>query len=184
MRHGEPDVPRFSQRIKSCQLQDLWDLYNRCGLSRLSRPDGNILHMFQDCKAVVASNLKRSLESATMFTDQKAMIVNPLFREVDKPYFHVPFLRLQARSWAYLFILLWILGIMDRHSSFQEARDRARVCARELITYSEHYGHVLLVGHGIMNAYIRKELLHAGWVGPNTLHRAYWSYATLTRNGG
>jgi len=182
MRHGEPDFPPASQKITSHQFQEFWELYNQSGLSTLSRPTGTILGRFQGCKAVVASNLKRSLESATVFTKQNPMIVNPLFREVDRPYLHVPFVQLRPKSWVYLFIALWLLGVMDRLSSFQEARGRAKACARELIRYSEHYGHVLLVGHGYMNTYIRKELADAGWRGPGMLNADYWSYVTYTKN--
>jgi broad specificity phosphatase PhoE len=184
MRHGEPDFPPFSQRINSHQFEEFWDLYNQSGLSSLSRPKNSLLGLFQRCEAVVASDLKRSLESATFFTEHSSMIVNPLFREVDRPYFHVPFVRLKAKSWAYLFIVFWLLGVMDGLNTFKEARIRARTCARELAKYSERFGHVLLVGHGYMNTYIRKELVKAGWSGPNLLHAEYWSYATYTRNGG
>ena len=184
MRHGAPDFPAFFQRINSQQFHEFWDLYNQSGLSSLSRPESSVIGRFQDCKAIVASNLKRSLESATVFTRQNRMIVNPLFREVERPYCHIPFVRLRARSWVYLFMVLWLLGVMDRFNSFQEARERARECAEELTRYSEHFGHVLLVGHGYMNTYIRRELLNIGWNGPNMLHASYWSFATYTRNGG
>ena len=66
--------------------------------------------------------------------------------------------------------------IASKSESLTEARQRAfggATLLKELATNSEV---VLLVGHGIVNRFIAKELLSTGWHGPANPGTHYWEF--------
>ncbi len=182
MRHGEPDVPELNGKIKASEFQDCLDIYNCCGLSGRSRPDDAVLNYFKDHEAIVASDFKRSLESASVLSHRNSIIVDPIFREVERPYVRIPFFRLRPRTWSHIYILLWFCGFLGSQSSFKEAKSRAKHCATKLTQLAEEHGKVLVVGHGFINAYIAKELRSLGWNGPGIPSKRYWEFAVYRKD--
>ena len=182
MRHGEPDVPELNGKIKASEFQDCLDIYNRCGLSERSRPDDAVLNFLKNHEAIVASDFKRSLESASVLSHRDSIIIDPMFREVERPYVQIPFFRLHPRTWSTIYILLWLLGFLNSASSFKEAKSRAKHCATKLIQLAEEHGKVLVVGHGFINAYIAKELRSLGWNGPGIPSKRYWEFGVYRKD--
>ncbi len=54
---------------------------------------------------------------------------------------------------------------------------RARRATQELIRLAGKSETVLLVGHGLINHYIAKELLNLGWIGPEKAASGYWAFS-------
>lgn len=83
-------------------------------------------------------------------------------------------MRLPAAVWVALFRLLWLCGFSRNADSIQKTGIRAKAAAQKLMTLAEK-GPVLLVGHGIMNRLIARELIAAGWLAPASHTNNYWS---------
>lgn len=178
MRHGEPEIPAFAEKIRSSEFRACLDMYNRSGLAATSRPGDEVRASFDDIGAVVASDLRRSIESASLFVARPSLVVDPLFREVEDGFIELPLLRLSPRAWGRIFIALWLTGAFGLKASFREGRRRAGVCADRLIELAHRHERVLFVGHGFINMYIARELKARGWSGPRVPSKAYWSYGT------
>ena len=177
MRHGEPEVPRRDDKIRSDEFPDCLKIYNSCGLLGDSKPEESTFNKFKNFKGVVASDLKRSVESAVRLAFPPPQVdVDPLFREVQGVFFHIPFLKFTPRTWSKIFICLWYIGLFRYKASVKEGRLRAKQCAKKLIELAEKHQNVLLVGHGFLNAYIARELDALGWTGPKMPSKRYWEY--------
>ena len=84
-------------------------------------------------------------------------------------------MKLKPSVWAVIFRILWFAGYSHNAESITKGRSRVKEAARLLITEAESKQSVLLVGHGILNRMIAKELVHSGWTGPSTPNGGYWS---------
>ncbi len=97
-----------------------------------------------------------------------------IFSEAGLPFalWKAPWL--PAEAWAAIFRLLWLFGYARGSDSLQTTRRRARAAAERLVALAAR-GPVLLVGHGIMNRLIGKELQALGWLARNRQGSRYWS---------
>lgn len=127
---------------------------------------------------VVASTLRRSMQSAQYLSNNETLLSEQVFCEAGLPYsrWHLP--KLPPSAWAAFFRLAWFLGYSANAESVENARVRARVAAERLIHLANEYGSVFLVGHGIMTTLIAKHLLALGWVGPAHPAHNYWQFST------
>lgn len=83
------------------------------------------------------------------------------------------FPRLPPSVWVLFFRLLWLLGYSRGADSIRVTKIRAKSAAHKLIALTKN-GTVLLVGHGIMNRLIAKELNALGWAGPKKQESHFW----------
>lgn len=178
MRHGEPDVSALTdkKRIAATEFLEYVEIYNSRGILSTSKPEDGAVDQFVKFKAVVTSDLKRSIDSALVLCSRQSLIVDALFREVEEAFFHIPMVRFSPKTWGNIFILLWLIGVLDLKKSFRQAKARARQCTEKLIGLAQIHGKVLFVGHGFINTYIAKELLSLGWIGPKAPSKKYWGY--------
>lgn len=177
MRHGEPDVPKLADiRIRSGEFAQCLKIYNDSGISSASTPEDTVVDQFKTFSAVVSSDLKRSIDSALYLCQKQALIVDPLFREIEGAYLNIPFFRFAPKTWGNIFILMWLLGLFELKGSFKAGKARARLCAEKLMDLAEAHDKVLFVGHGFINTYIAKELVSLGWDGPKRANTRYWGY--------
>jgi broad specificity phosphatase PhoE len=182
MRHGEPEIPRRLNKINAQEFLRCLEIYKSCGILDTSKPKDELIDLFCDFKAVVSSDLKRSIESASLLTSQNALIIDSKFREIEDSFIPIPFIKLTPRAWSNIFILLWLAGIFELKKTFREGKLRARYCAEKLIALAEEHGRVLCVGHGFMNTYIARELILLGWRGPKRPGKRYWDYGVYHKN--
>lgn len=123
--------------------------------------------------AVIASTAPRATSSVQALGRQRCD-ADALFSEAGLPHALWRFPRLPAAVWAAIFRLLWLAGYARGADSFSATRLRARRAAERLASLATA-GPVLLMGHGIMNRLIGKELLRAGWVQVSSQGNSYWS---------
>jgi len=174
LRHGKPNVAGYG-RVRSCDIPEWIELYNTAGLVKNNRPSRETAERVTACNTVVCSNLLRSVESAKALGAQ-INISEPIFREAGLPYGDIPFLKMQPNIWAAFFRLLWFVGYSANGESFEDAKARAASGADRLEDIAETSESVLLVGHGIMNRLIARELLSRGWEGPKIPGKKYWDF--------
>lgn len=181
MRHGEPALPELPAVVTSREFLRGLELYKACGIRAASQPGHATRQMFQQFPAIVTSDLKRAVESATCFAPYESLLIDTDFREIEDNFFQLPLLKLAPRSWSTLFILLWLVGAFRFKKAFREGRAMAQQCANKLQKLAQQHGRVLLVGHGFMNSYIAQALIAAGWSGPRLPAKHYWDYAAYIK---
>ena len=133
-------------------------------------------------KMVLASDLKRAVQSAEMLKPDIKAAADPIFREVEMP---VPAsgpkgLKLSAGWWAVIFRCLWLCGNSGGGESFQAAKKRAAAASRILDKSAQDHGDVLLVGHGFLNRMKGKELKKLGWQRRGKSRSRHWSSTVFT----
>ena len=135
--------------------------------------------MAQACKAVVCSDLCRSVASAERL-GVKITHIDPLFREVALPYGEWRTPNASPLFWVALFRLLWFCGYSSHGESMAFTKERALQAANKLIAIAKDSGSVLHVGHGFMNRYISKVLIANDWSGPSNPGEKYWEFGIYT----
>ena len=97
------------------------------------------------------------------------------------PHFDRSFLTLPAMGWFVLLRIMWLFGFRKNGESFTQAKFRAKQAANKLIALAEKNDKVILVGHGLMNRLIAKQLRLKGWQGPVSPGKKYWEYGVYIR---
>lgn len=160
MRHGKPDH-QASGRRSAQALADWCEAYDLALVSDL--PPKRSIHIARQAAVVVCSPLPRARSSLTRLGLHPHEI-DGVFSEVATP----------------LLRLLWLCGYAGETESVQHARRRASQAAEKLIAYSQR-GTVLLLGHGIMNKLIARELRKRGWQAEKHASSRHWSSAIYHR---
>ncbi|QCR24804.1 histidine phosphatase family protein [Pontibacter sp. SGAir0037] len=123
-------------------------------------------------KKVYCSTLVRSqLTAKAIFGSGVPLIIDHNFREFERKIFSLPLLRLPLHLWTLSARMLWFMGLNSTGiENFKQARQRAKSAAAVLAQEAKQEGIAVLVAHGLLNNFIRRELLRKGW--------------KLTRRGG
>ena len=176
MRHGKPILKRF-RSIAPIEMEQWIKNYNRCVVEPSGVPDAS-MQLAGSAANIVASTLPRSLSSVDAL-GYSPSVVDPIFCEAGLPFAHLRFPHLSPFIWAAIFRMLWLLGFSYGSESLHAAQARARKAAKILTDLHEN-GTVLLVGHGITNRLIGKQLVRLGWSGSKIQKSKYWSATIYT----
>lgn len=176
MRHGKPNhQPGGRHNVQA--LADWCEAYD---LSQVSDgPPPRSLSIARQATVVVCSPLPRARSSLRQLGLQPHE-VDALFSEVAVPLLPGSQLQLPTLIWLALLRLLWLCGYAGQTESLQHARHRASLAADRLIEHARH-GTVLLLGHGIMNKMIARELRKRGWQAEKHASSRHWSSAIYHR---
>ncbi|MDO8048419.1 histidine phosphatase family protein [Janthinobacterium sp. SUN211] len=171
MRHGEPRLAK-GRWIAPLQMGQWINLYNQSIIKEGGIP-AQCAAAALSASIIVASTAPRACSSARALGDLPFM-QEAMFSEAGLPFalWKAPWL--PAEAWAAIFRLLWLFGYARGSDSLQITRQRARAAAERLVALAAR-GPVLLVGHGIMNRLIGKELQALGWLARNRQGSRYWS---------
>lgn len=150
--------------------------YNSSPLSEFSEPALELQKLAQDCKCIVCSDLRRSIESAKRLGKEKILLRSPQFSEAGMPYPNSVAFSLRPHVWAAIFRVLWLLGYSSNTESYARTKIRAAQASSELAKLSKDHGHIMYMGHGIFNRLIVKELLKNGWQGSKHPSGEYWGF--------
>jgi broad specificity phosphatase PhoE len=150
---------------------------NDAPIDATHQPSRELQRLVSTADRIVASPLRRSLESARLLAPAIAPLVDACFREAELPSAIHSRLRLRPDTWAWLARVAWFLGWSAGVESFAAARGRAARAAETLVAQATARGTVVLVGHGLMNVLIAAQLRHAGWHGPLWPSRRHWAFS-------
>lgn len=175
LRHGKVNHPPIKM-LSALEFKHWVDAYNSNELDRSLEPTEGALNIAKKVKAVVCSDLSRSVESAQYLGINNITVIDSQFTEAELPIGRWRYPILSVRIWAILFRVAWLFGYSNGSESLDEAKERARNATEKLIQLAHEHKSVLFVGHGIMNRLIAKELRLLGWVGPKVPSRKYWEY--------
>ncbi|XHA18829.1 histidine phosphatase family protein [Citrobacter farmeri] len=172
MRHGKPAFTA-SSRVTSLKMAEWISQYNLCDTGSDMPPQfsktlaSRALH-------IISSPLPRARSSLTAL-GREPDLIDEVFREADLPVFHIPAFRLPPIFWASVFRIMWFCGISRNVESLGIAKQRAVQAADILVTSVKVVnGPVLLMGHGVMNRLIAKELISMGWKEYRREGNGYW----------
>ena len=170
VRHGRPDF-RDGAPIAPRELRSWIERYNRAGVVG-EPPDAAVRSAAT--ATIVSSPTKRAVESARRLARGREIVTCEVFRETDLPHSLWRWPKLPPAWWVVLFRLAWYCGFGGQAETASATTTRAGEAAENLIALAGDGGVVLLVGHGIMNSMIAKQLLARGARGPGLARSQYW----------
>ncbi|WP_145997836.1 hypothetical protein [Vibrio sp. vnigr-6D03] len=182
MRHGQPELDLHSlksQRFSSHDLGSLVLEYESSDLNFSTLPSEQAIKAAQGCNIAVSSQLPRAISSVRMLGVEEVHHVQKCFRESDLPYLNWQTPKLNFLCWAVIFRLCWLFGFAKNGEPIHEAKERARLGANYLSALANQHESVFLLGHGIMNRLIAKQLKSQGWKQTESTGESYWSYSVF-----
>lgn len=173
MRHGKPSFTD-TKKVAAHEMPEWIEHYDLSDISDNQPPEASRV-IARRARMTASSHLPRAISSGTTL-NLEPKIVDDIFREAELPIYRIPVLRLSPFSWIVFFRLIWLCGMSKKAESLSMAKKRARRAADILINHAkEHDGPILLMGHGIMNRLIAKELTSLGWKEHTRAGKGYWS---------
>lgn len=173
MRHGKPTFTG-SSKVSSVDMAEWISQYNLSDTgSNMPPQSGKALA--SSALRIISSPLPRALSSLKSL-GREPDCIDEIFREADLPILHIPFFRFSPIFWATIFRIMWLCGVSRNVESLKIAKQRAVKAADILVTYVKvSNGPVLLMGHGVMNRLIAKELISMGWKERHRQGHSYWN---------
>ena len=184
MRHGEPETNLSNMLKLKCSAHELKALirtYNDSGINKQNAPSSEALYVTKTCKSIACSDLRRSIESAKVLAVPKIDLVDSIFRESDLPHANWRYPKLELITWFFFFRAIWFLGYSKNGEPISTAQQRAKIAFMKLKQMAVEYGSVTLIGHGIVNRLVAKNLRADGWKGPKNPGNNYWDYGVYVR---
>ena len=146
-------------------------------------PGADLEQLIRDARCLIASPLRRSIESARLIAPAVVPLIDDHFREPALPCAITSRLRLRPAVWTTLARTAWLCGWSAGVESFKAARTRAAAAAQILIARAEAAGSVALLGHGFMNILIAGRLRAVGWKGPRFPPPRHWAFGVYVHKG-
>ena len=171
MRHGKPRLTQTG-RIAPVEMERWIEHYNFSNVEANGIPTTS-LKLANAAACIVTSTTSRALSSVRAL-GHTASVADAVFCEAQLPFALWRFPRLSPYVWTAFFRLLWFFGYSRGSDSIQITKTRAKAAAQILVSLAGKCP-VLLVGHGIMNRLIAKELIALGWNGSTRQQSKYWS---------
>jgi broad specificity phosphatase PhoE len=186
LRHGIPDLSEWD-KIHSSIMPEWINAYNSAGVKNdievgCQKMVSELRHNFIAC-----SNLTRSMHSAKKIGYQSPDLIDGIFREAELPKIQLPIIKLTPHVWSMVFRVFWFVGISPKAESIEEFKPRVSLATEKLIQLAKKHDSVLLIGHGIINRFLAKELIAKGWLGEEAPSGnkywgyKYWEHATYTK---
>lgn len=177
LRHGEVEIANY-KCISANQFGKWIVKYNNADIKSEFSSKDEIKDLLNSTNILICSNLKRSVQSLEVF-DRIPFEINDIFNEAQLPFSNWKLLKLNPKIWLLIFRLLWLFGYSQNSESFKETKQRAKKATKRLIKLSQENKTVLLVGHGIMNKLIQKELVSLKWIESKKLQNKNWCYGVF-----
>lgn len=181
LRHGKPDLPPFG-KLTASEMHGWIASYDAAGIVPGAAPMARAAEIAATCNAIVASDLPRAVSSAKALSVSRLVTIDPVFRESGLPHAEWKGLRLPPKVWRALFRMLWFGGYASHAESIASSRLRAKDAADKLRKLAAEHESVLLVGHGMMNGFIARELLSSGWCGPRNPGSNHWQFGIFQKD--
>jgi broad specificity phosphatase PhoE len=177
MRHGRPILTRTG-RIAPIDMQGWIEQYDLSVVQADGIPTAS--QTLADSAACIAASTAPRALSSLRALGHTPVVTDAIFCEAQLPFALWRFPRLPPAVWAALFRLLWFCGYTRGAASLQATQARAKQAAGKLAVLAEA-GPVVLMGHGIMNRLIARELVALGWSRPAKHGSKYWSAGVYRR---
>jgi hypothetical protein len=177
IRHAKVDMD-VNTPISARMLKSWENAYNSAPINQEIPQDENVHQAFTTVDYVVCSTLRRTSDSVELLgisVDES----NALFNEATIPTLQGTRLKLKPTNWLVLFRILSLFGIGRWARTFKQTKEDARSATQRLLEISQEHRHIILMGHGVMNWMIRKELKKKGWKSKGKDAHGNWGVTTL-----
>lgn len=173
MRHGKPAFTG-SAKVTSREMSNWIAGYDLSDTGEDIPLESSKLLAFSASR-IISSPLPRALSSLKAL-GLEPDVIDKVFREAGLPVFHMPYFRLSPTVWAAFFRVMWLCGISHNVERVEIAKRRAIQAADILVAFAkESDGPVLLMGHGVMNRLIARELKSLGFKKYCCQGNGYWN---------
>ena len=184
MRHGKPTVDLDTIKRKRVSPQAVGQIVTEYAATPLPQDETATeaaLKIATECNVAISSDLARATDSIERLGLSSKAIVDPMFTESAMPFcnWHGP--RLKFLTWCVIFRILWLCGVSANGEHIRVAKQRTHRCCQTLQELAEKNETVLVVGHGIMNRLIARELKRRGWVKDTPNSVTYWSFSVFRK---
>ena len=173
MRHGKPVLAPHGW-VAGHEMGNWIAQYDRSGIAAdaANAIPASSLQAARDATLVITSTLARAQSSAHAL-GHATPEVDALFCEARLPYPLMRMPSLPPHAWAAVLRLGWLCGYTRGADSVAAVRTRSRAATARLVARATD-GPVLLVGHGVMNRFIARELTAAGWRAETAHGARHW----------
>ena len=179
IRHAKVDIA--SQKPITAKMLKSWeDAYNTAPIIQDIPQNEALYKVFDEVDFIMSSTLSRTKDSIVLLgssVDES----NALFNEAQIPTLNGNFIKLKPTSWMVVFRLLSLVGFGRWDVTLKETKVQAKEASRVLLKLSEEHDNVILMGHGVMNWLIRKELLALEWKGEGKDAHGNWGMTVLSK---
>lgn len=184
VRHG-PSCCRSHGRCSAKQFKEWVKSYDQMGILQEPVVPLDTIRKCQESSVIITSLLTRAVESTSVLLSgiEKKIIQSNMFREAELPVIdRMPsFVRLKPDRWVLVFRALWMAGYGGENETFRQARRRAEKASDTLVEYARIHSKVVVVGHGIFNMMVAKELIKKGWKGEYPPSRHHFCCTTYVQ---
>jgi broad specificity phosphatase PhoE len=177
LRHGEVDIKDY-KNISANQFEEWIIEYNNSDIKSEFSSKDEIKDLLNETDILICSNLKRSIQSIEIF-DKIPFETNDVFNEAELPFLNWSLLKLDTKVWLIFFRILWFFGYSQNCESFKKTKQRAIKATEILIELSNQEKTIILIGHGIMNKLIQKELILQKWNETKKVKNNNWDYGVF-----
>lgn len=182
IRHGKSTWDD-NRRVNYQGFKNWINQYDEHGIFEEKKPYPFVtLKKIESAAIILSSDLKRSIDSATVLKPGFNGPSLQIFREIEFPGVPemVERIKLHPSTWAVILRVSWFAGYSKECESYKEANQRAGQAAELLIEYAEQYSSVVLVGHGFFNFLVAKRLQQKEWIGPSNSSFKHWEATTYS----
>jgi len=174
LRHGEVKIEDY-KNISANQFGKWIIKYNNSDIKSEFSSKNEIEDILNKTDILICSNLKRSIQSIVMF-NKIPFETNDIFNEAELPFSNWNLLKLNPKVWLIFFRILWFFGYSQNCESYKKTKQRAIKATKRLIELSKQNETIILIGHGIINKLIQKELILQKWIETKKAKSNNWDY--------
>lgn len=178
IRHAEVDIDKSSLTY-AFELKKWLDIYDHAQIKKDFISKSEITEIFNSSDKIFCSRLRRSYDSVALY-GKTPYEQNELFNEARLPYGNWGWVKLPLVLWAVIFRAMWLFGYKNNGESIKDAKIRAKKGASKLIESCKNGSSVTLLGHGLINKLIGKELLKQGWKIQGKMGNSNWAYGVFS----
>ena len=178
LRHGKPEI-ELKGNVNATGFKQLVVKYEQSGIQDL--PPNNLKNRFEG-HYVVCSNLERSLQSAKVLGFKQIHLTESLFAETSIPHFDQTLFKVPVMIWLIGLRIMWIFGFNKNGESFLQAKKRSKLAAEKLVLLAQENEKIIVVGHGLINILIGRQLQINGWNRKRAKGKKYWKFISYTIN--
>lgn len=170
VRHGPSAHTRPNGLIDRAEVQKWRDSYDSAGIVGTGTPPAALVTLASEASHVIASDLRRAVQSAEQLAPGRELLVSKLLRESPLAVPSWP-TRLPFVAWGALIHLRWSYEMLRGIDEAEPDRDRARAAADWLSGIVASGQTAVVVTHGVFRRMLAQQLVASGW-------------ASVSRHGG
>lgn len=182
VRHG-PSANAYGAGLLDRAGVERWRIaHDADGIQKEIDPPAALRQLAADATHIVASDLRRAMDSAERLASDRPVEISAVLRETALPIPNWP-TPLPLRLWEALIHIRWGYQILRGTDCEPEEHARAAAAAAWLSGMVDEGSMVLAVTHGVFRRLVSRELIGRGWTGTGRRGGyGHWSAWSFTRS--